>query len=218
MNAPLCACGCGTPTGHPRSTSDKRDSHLRFNQYVHGHNGRGAFKVVEGRWIRDGYVMVRMPGHPRANRSHQVYEHILVAERVLGKPLPPGAVVHHINEDRQDNRPENLLICDRAYHSHIHGRMRALEACGHADWALCVFCHLHGDPMAMVCYGKARRRVHQECLSCLLARPRAEEKSKACRAATSRGLAAGSHPLPQWASLRRAHPCPRGRRAKVSHL
>ena len=56
-------------------------------------------------------------------------EHVAVAEKSLGKPLPPGAVVHHVNEDKLDNRNSNLVICpDRAYHNALHAKMRAQSA------------------------------------------------------------------------------------------
>jgi hypothetical protein len=54
--------------------------------------------------------MVRVPDHPRAKRSPYVFEHILVAERVLGHYLEPGESVHHRDGVRDDNRPENLEL------------------------------------------------------------------------------------------------------------
>lgn len=68
-----------------------------------------------------GYRKIRKIGHPRANSVGYVREHILVMEEKLGRNLESGEVVHHINHNRLDNRPENLELKDSvSAHSKYH--------------------------------------------------------------------------------------------------
>lgn len=53
------------------------------------------------------------------------YQHRAVASWSLGRPLEPGEVVHHVNEDRQDDHPGNLQVLPSArIHSLLHGYLR----------------------------------------------------------------------------------------------
>ena len=76
-----------------------------------------------------------------------VGEHRVIAERILGKALPRGAVVHHVDGDKKNNVPENLVIFpNQSYHRIIHRRQRALEEGGNANYRLCRRCNKWDDP------------------------------------------------------------------------
>jgi len=57
-----------------------------------------------------GYEQVFHPKHARANVVGQVPVHILVAEKVLGRPLKKGELVHHCDFEKKNNEPSNLLF------------------------------------------------------------------------------------------------------------
>ena len=68
-----------------------------------------------------GYKMIFMPEHPEADKRGFVAQHRYVAEQILGRPLKKGEVVHHINCQRTDTRPENILVFkSREDHSRYH--------------------------------------------------------------------------------------------------
>jgi hypothetical protein len=60
-------------------------------------------------------------------------EHLLISERVLGRRLRCGEVVHHINGDKLDNRNCNLLLCSNPYHGYLHQKMAKLYQQEHFD-------------------------------------------------------------------------------------
>jgi len=111
----------------------------------------------------EGYRQIFMPGHPNADHHGYVFEHVLVCEEALGKPLPSGSRPHHVNEKRDDNRPENLVLCqDLAYHKLLHRRLRALRACGHPSWRKCKFCKKYDEPSKLY-IGSSSQVFHRRC-------------------------------------------------------
>lgn len=74
----------------------------------------------------NGYYYVLMPDHPNANKSGYVAEHILVATNQRGRPLSDGECVHHVNLNKHDNRPENLVIVLRQTHAIWHTQLEEI--------------------------------------------------------------------------------------------
>lgn len=104
-----------------------------------------------------------MPNHPRSQKKGGVREHILVAEKVLGKHLPAGAVVHHVNKNIFEH-DGNLVICqDNSYHSFLHARQRAFEQCGHSSWRKCCLCHEWDAPENLYITPTGKQAYHREC-------------------------------------------------------
>lgn len=86
--------------------------------------GAGNPAYNGGRYIDpNGYVHVFSPNYPNCDCRGYIYEHRVVAEQKLGRSLLDGEVVHHINEIKIDNRPENIVVCaSQAEHMNTYHR------------------------------------------------------------------------------------------------
>lgn len=82
------------------------------------------YKLGERYVDTNGYTLVYIPDHPKAIASGSfqgyVYEHVLIAEEMLGRPIQSGDVVHHLDENRSNNSPDNLLVLSGPMHSKLH--------------------------------------------------------------------------------------------------
>jgi hypothetical protein len=66
----------------------------------------------------NGYISITR-GKDKGRSQHQV-----VAEMILGRPLRPDEVVHHIDHNRANNDPANLEVMTRSEHTRLHAKER----------------------------------------------------------------------------------------------
>lgn len=84
-------------------------------------------------------------------------EHIVVAERQLGRPLYRGAEVHHKDQNPANNDPTNLQVCKNAEeHREIHRALKRVKKAkmlgspNRLNWEKCKHCNRWGPPWDMV--------------------------------------------------------------------
>jgi len=75
------------------------------------------------RHLRRGYIFLKTT---KDGRDHGIREHRVIASEIIGRPLKSHETVHHINMDKLDNHPENLLICSRKEHGDVHASLDRL--------------------------------------------------------------------------------------------
>jgi hypothetical protein len=109
-----------------------------------------------------GYISIYMPEHARADQCGYVREHVLVAEKAMGRALGIEHPVHHVDGNPQNNANDNLVVCeDNAYHMLIERRTRAWRACGNPNARKCSVCKQYDVVENLVVL---RRHVyHREC-------------------------------------------------------
>ncbi len=127
----FCECGCGQPTFVAKKT-EKRRGLIKGKpcRFIGHHNLKIMVGELAPRWqggrsiSSEGYVLIHAPGHPRATPNGYVFEHILVLEKILGRPILVTECPHHINGVKTDNSPGNLMLfatkgMNTAYHHQL---------------------------------------------------------------------------------------------------
>jgi hypothetical protein len=69
-----------------------------------------------------GYLYFMDKDHPLAGRSGKVYHHRHIASIMLGRWLKRPEIIHHIDGNRANNDPENLVVLTQRQHFFEHNQ------------------------------------------------------------------------------------------------
>lgn len=114
-----CACGCG-------KTKPRYDKFGVERLFIQGHHTklnpkRGTENSMynNGRHVSKKYIYRNKPDHHFAHKNGMVYEHRLVYEEYYKCCLLPWGDIHHLNENKHDNRIENLQLLSKIDHNKL---------------------------------------------------------------------------------------------------
>lgn len=85
-----------------------------------------------------GYKFAYCPNSPYANKAGIVYQHVYIACARLGRKLKPNECVHHLDFNRSNNNPSNLIVMTKQAHAQLH---RMLEGNSTKSWRVCPCCN-----------------------------------------------------------------------------
>jgi hypothetical protein len=138
-----CQCGCGQKTNIAlvtcKSKNWKKGEPLRYVRY-HNLNRNNLLKNKKPK----SYLQ-------KVYNGKLTRDHVYIIENIMGKPLPSRAVIHHVDGNKHNNNPKNLVVCqDRRYHGLLHRRINALTACGNPNYRKCTYCKKWDAPENLI--------------------------------------------------------------------
>ena len=81
----------------------------------------------DGLHIHNGYIYIKCLNHPRTNKDGYVKRAVLNLENIMGRCLDKLEDVHHIDGDKTNDNPNNLVALSRKAHRQLHHPKKIIE-------------------------------------------------------------------------------------------
>lgn len=96
---------------------------------MYGKTGSSHHNFVNDTISRNGYVMSEVPEWYEGKKDgSKTYQHIIVYCEHNGlSKLPDGMVVHHLDENKLNNHPDNLILLSIPDHRRIHAWINKVQ-------------------------------------------------------------------------------------------
>lgn len=113
--------GCGAEVRKYHHPQRKQPRYCTQQCWLARHNtpGRNAEVARKTAEKRGDTLRGRGAGKTYRKRGGK-HEHRYVMEQKLGGPIPKGMHVHHIDGDRRNNHPDNLMLLTPEEHIELH--------------------------------------------------------------------------------------------------
>jgi DNA-directed RNA polymerase subunit RPC12/RpoP len=105
----------------------RRADYCSHKCYAKNRKRRGSYRPSV---IISQYRYILTPDHPYCTKKGYVAEHRLVAEKIEERYLSSEEVVHHIDNDRLNNSPQNLRVMTISEHSSMNAFKKEREING----------------------------------------------------------------------------------------
>lgn len=114
---------------------------LPDNRGKHGRHAKGSthHRWNSGRIVSsEGYTKIRVGiEHPLSDPNGYAYEHVLVWVSAGNEKPNAHQIIHHANEDKADNRIENLEVMTRSEHNAHHNDEKQRDKNGQFIGRIC---------------------------------------------------------------------------------
>jgi len=111
----------------------------KMSQFKHGTVVYDGVDYARG-IINGRAVLYPLDNGKMKSKQKFIYEHRLVYEITHNEKLEKNEIVHHINGDKTDNSPENLIKMDARQHISMHLQERNVSGMHKTDPTYCIDC------------------------------------------------------------------------------